>query len=209
MLVIKVKSIKNLMSPLYTTTTRAFQLIHSDIWGPAYLSSSQGYKYYLSFVDDYTRYTWLYPLTLKSEAAKSVKHFIAMVHTQFKTKVDKFQTDWGGEFRPLVDYFKDLGIHFQHPCPHIHVQNGKVERKHQHIVETGLTLLAQAHMPLKFWWEAFLTAVHLINILPSPTLQNKCPHSLLYNTYLITRILEYLVVLAFPISDHITSISCN
>lgn len=164
-----------------TTTHRAFQLIHSDIWGPAYIPSSQGYKYYLSFVDDYTRYTWLYPLTLKSETTRSVKHFIAMVKSQFKIEVEKFQSDWGGEFRPLVDYFKDLGIHFQHPCPHIHAQNGKIERKHQHIVETGLTLLAQAHMPLKFWWEAFLTAVHLINFLPSSTLYNSCPHSLLYN----------------------------
>lgn len=56
-----------------TTINRAFQLIHFDIWGPAYLPSYQGYKYYLSFVDDYTRYTWLYPVTLKSEIACSKK----------------------------------------------------------------------------------------------------------------------------------------
>ncbi|MCH87925.1 retrovirus-related Pol polyprotein from transposon TNT 1-94, partial [Trifolium medium] len=48
-------------------------------------------------------------------------------------------------------------------CPHTHHQNGSVERKHRHVVETGLTLLAQAHLPLKFWDYAFMTATYLIN----------------------------------------------
>lgn len=46
-------------------------------------------------------------------------------------------------------------------------QNAIAERKHRHIIEVGLSLLAQASMPLKFWDEAFLTVVHLINMLPS------------------------------------------
>jgi histone deacetylase 1/2 len=47
-------------------------------------------------------------------------------------------------------------------CPHAHQQNGPVEQKHRHIVEVGLTLLAHANMPLKFWDEAFITAVFLL-----------------------------------------------
>jgi histone deacetylase 1/2 len=49
----------------------------------------------------------------------------------------------------------------------VHQQNGPAERKHRHIVEVGLSLLAYASMPLKYWDEAFLTAVYLINRLPS------------------------------------------
>lgn len=86
-----------------------------------------------------------------------------MIATQFKVIVAKFQTDWGGEYRPLVSHLKQLGIHFQHPCPYIDSQNRKVERKHQYIVETGLTLVAHADLPLKFWWEAFETVVVFIN----------------------------------------------
>jgi hypothetical protein len=52
-------------------------------------------------------------------------------------------------------------------CPHAHQQNGAAERKHRHIVEVGLSLLAQAHMPLKYWDEAFLAATFLINHTPS------------------------------------------
>jgi hypothetical protein len=57
-------------------------------------------------------------------------------------------------------------------CPHTHQQNGSAERKHRHIVEIGLTLLAHAAMPLKFWDEAFTTATYLINRLPTRVIDN-------------------------------------
>lgn len=60
-------------------------------------------------------------------------------------------------------------------CPHAHQQNGSAERKHIYIVEVGLALRAGASMPLKFWDEAFLVAVHIINILPSRVINNETP----------------------------------
>lgn len=63
-----------------------------------------------------------------------------------------------------------LGVEFRYPSPHTPQQHGKVERKHQHIIEKALTLLAQAELPLKFWWEACVFAVFLINRLPTATL---------------------------------------
>jgi hypothetical protein len=68
-----------------------------------------------------------------------------------------------------------LGITHHVSCPHTHQQNGSAECKHRHIVETGLALLAHAHIPLKFWDEAFLTATYLINRLPTRVVDNKCP----------------------------------
>ncbi|KAI5406543.1 hypothetical protein KIW84_053034 [Lathyrus oleraceus] len=58
--------------------------------------------------------------------------------------------------------------------------HGRAERKHKNIIEFGLTLLAQAKMPLSYWWEAFSTAVYLINMLPSSVTQNENPYSLLF-----------------------------
>jgi histone deacetylase 1/2 len=55
-----------------------------------------------------------------------------------------------------------------------------VERKHQHVVEVGLALLADASMPLKFWDEVFLTATYLINILPSKAISFHTPTELLF-----------------------------
>ena len=44
------------------------KLIHADLWGPALMASKHGYKYYISLVNDFTRYSWIFPLTLKSKA---------------------------------------------------------------------------------------------------------------------------------------------
>lgn len=56
-----------------------------------------------------------------------------------------------------------------------------MERKHRHIVETGLTLLAQAGIPFTYWTNAFSTAVHLIDRLPTPALQHRSPFEAIYH----------------------------
>ena len=85
------------------------------------------------------------------------------------------QTDWGGEYEKLNGFFHKIGITHHVSCPRAHQQNGSAERKHRHIVEVGLALLAHASMPLKFWDEAFLTATYLINILPTKVINNETP----------------------------------
>lgn len=60
-------------------------------------------------------------------------------------------------------------------CPHTHQQNGVAEQKHRHIVKTGLTLLAQSSISVRFWDKAFLTATYLINHLPSRVIENTTP----------------------------------
>lgn len=76
-----------------------------------------------------------------------------------------------------------MGISHHISCPHAHQQNGSAERKHRHIVEIGLTILAHASMPLKFWDEAFLIAVYLINRLPSRVIDNDTPYFRLYGQH--------------------------
>jgi hypothetical protein len=62
----------------------------------------------------------------------------------------------GCEYEKLNSLFQAQGISHHVSCPHAHQQNGSTERKHRHIVEVGLALLANAHMPLKFWMKPFL-----------------------------------------------------
>jgi histone deacetylase 1/2 len=85
----------------------------------------------------------------------------------------------GGEYEKLNSFFQNIGIAHRVSCPYAHQQNGLVERKHRHIVEVGLALLANASMPLKFWDEAFLTATYLINILPSKAINFHTPTELI------------------------------
>jgi hypothetical protein len=92
------------------------------------------------------------------------------------------QSDWGGEYEKLNSFFTKVGITHLVSCPHTHQQNGAAERKHRHIVEVGLSLLAHAHMPLKFWDEAFLTATYLINRMPSKIINFDTPLERLFHT---------------------------
>lgn len=81
----------------------------------------------------------------------------------------------------LSSFLKSHGIIHRFTCPHTHHQNGSVEREHKHVVETGLTLLAQANMPLQYWDHAFLTSTFLINRMPTTVLKMKSPFFILYN----------------------------
>jgi hypothetical protein len=107
----------------------------------------------------------------------SAKYFVERL---FDRKIISMQTNWGGEYEKLNPSFTKIGISHHVSCPHAHQQNGAAERKHRHIVEVGLSLLAQAHMPLKFWDEAFLAVTFIINRTPSRVISYETPLEHLY-----------------------------
>jgi histone deacetylase 1/2 len=155
------------------------ELVHSDVWGPA-CASSDSYKYYVSFIDDYSRFVWIYLLKHKSDVEQVFYAFQDHVERLLNTKIKAVQSDWGGEYHKLSRYFQHTGISHRVSCPHTSQQNGIAERKHRHLVETGLALLAHSSLPLRFWDEAFLTACYLINRMPTPVLNKDTPiHRLL------------------------------
>jgi len=88
----------------------------------------------------------------------------------------------GGEFisKNLQSHFTKYGIHHQFSCPYTPSRNGRAERKHRHITETGLTMVFHSTVPLHFWVEAFSTAVFIINRLPTLVLNETSPFEILY-----------------------------
>jgi hypothetical protein len=74
-----------------------------------------------------------------------------------------------------------MGVSYRLSCPHTHHQMGSVKRKHHHIVETGLSLLATVNVPLTFWDSAFETTTYLINRLPSKVTRKKSHYECLFN----------------------------
>lgn len=65
---------------------------------------------------------------------------------------------------------------------HNKIQNGVSERKHKHLTEMALTLLAKSSMPLKYWDDAIRTSVYLVNCLPSHSLSLKSPFEILFHS---------------------------
>ncbi|KAE8690451.1 hypothetical protein F3Y22_tig00110895pilonHSYRG00467 [Hibiscus syriacus] len=117
--------------------TRLSYLVLSDVWGPAPFTSSDGFSYYVSFVDVSSRYTQI------------------------------LQTVGGGEYQSLKGWFQQNGVEHRISYPSNFKQNGRTKHKHRYIVEMGLAMLAQASLPLKFWSYAFVSVVYLINSVDS------------------------------------------
>lgn len=68
-------------SPSDSVLTAPLQVIHSDLWGPSPITSRNGYHYYVSFIDEYSRFTWIYLLKHKSDLYSAFKHFKAFIET--------------------------------------------------------------------------------------------------------------------------------
>lgn len=139
-----------------------------------------GHRYFLTLVDDYTRYTWTIFLKTKDQTKNSLIQFVAYIETQFKTSLKCLRSDNGSEFIALTNYLLSKGIIHQKSCIETPQQNGVVERKHQHILNVARTLLFHSSIPLNMWNFCIQHAIHLINRLPTPLLQLKSPYELLH-----------------------------
>ena len=77
----------------------SFDLIHFDIWGPNPTTTVGGSKYFVIFVDDFSRYTWIYLMHNRSELAQIYCTFAQMISTQFSKAIKIFRTDNAMEYR--------------------------------------------------------------------------------------------------------------
>ncbi len=161
---------------------KPFSLIHTDSWGPSRTKSKLGFQYFIIFVDDFSRMTWLYLMKDRSELFSIFCAFCAEIQNQFHTRINILRSDNAKEYfsNSISSYMQQQGILHQSSCPHTSQQNGVAERKIQHIVETARTLLIHMNVPKSFWGDAVLTACFLINRLPSSILAGKIPFSILF-----------------------------
>lgn len=123
------------------TSMHPFELLHMDIWGPINISSIQGHHYFLTIVDNYNRFTWLFLMKLKGETRTCITNFINYVQTQFSAKIKTIRSDNGLEFN-MLSYFATLGILHQRSCVETPQHNSVVERKHKHLLNchSGLAI---------------------------------------------------------------------
>lgn len=154
-----------------------------DVWGPSPTPSISGCKYYLLQVDDFSRFSWLYLLQRKSEVLQMFVHFKNHMKNMFSTNIKIIHTGGGGEFNYSLfkSFLAQHEIIQQVTCLHTLSQNGVAERKHRHIIETTRSLLHTTSMPQQLWGEATLTAIYLINRLPTPVLGQKSPFQKLFD----------------------------
>ena len=126
-----------------------FDLIHCDIWGPYHLNSYSGHRYFLTVLDDCTRFTWLFLLKQKSDVSHVIPKFFNFIHTQFDKKVKQFRSDNAKELA-FTEYFADKRVFHQFSCVEMPEQNSIVERKHQQLLNVARALYFQSQVPQSF-----------------------------------------------------------
>ncbi|PKU62800.1 Retrovirus-related Pol polyprotein from transposon TNT 1-94 [Dendrobium catenatum] len=159
-----------------------FDIQHTDVWGPAPTNSTTGFRYYVVFIDDYTRYTWIYFMHSKHETFSKFKLLCSFIKTQFGKVPKQLQSDSGGEYLSMafLNYLQEQGIQQRLTCPHTPEQNGVAERKHRHVLELTRTLFHSSNVPTQFWPEVVATAAYLINRLPSASMDFQSPYQRLH-----------------------------
>lgn len=137
-------------------------------------------KYFVTFLDDYSRKIFVYFIKSKNETCKVFKHFIRYVENQNDCKVKVLRSDNGRKyinqgFKSILD---EAGIKHETSVPHNPQQNRQAERINRILLEKARCMLAESKLPSKFWAEAIATAAYLSNRSPKRSLNGATPEEL-------------------------------
>ena len=150
-------------------STRRLQLVHSDVCGPMQTESIGGRKYFVTFIDDYSRCCAVYFMRNKSEVLEKFKEFEAVTTNQQSQRIGTLRSDNGSEYisKTFEEYLKEKGIHHELTVPNSPEQNGVAERMNRTLVEMARSMIAHARLSNSYWAEAIATAAYIRNRVPT------------------------------------------
>ncbi|KAD7117956.1 hypothetical protein E3N88_05224 [Mikania micrantha] len=147
--------------------TEPFDIIHTDVCDLKTIPTRGGNKYFITFIDDSTRYCYVYLLKSKDEAIDKFVLYKTEVENQLNKKIKVLRSDRGGEY---VSSFADIcaqnGIIHECTAPYSPQQNGIAERKNRTLKEMMNAMLISSGMSQDMWGEAILSATYLLNKIP-------------------------------------------
>ncbi|CAJ2667520.1 unnamed protein product [Trifolium pratense] len=136
-------------------------------------ASLGGSKYFITFVDEYSRMIWLYTLKLKSEALEVFKKFKVLIEKESEKSIKILRTDGGGEYtsREFENFCTNQGITHEVTAPYTPQHNGLAERRNRTLLDMARSMIKQKNLPHMFWGEAVLTAAYILNKCPTKKLK--------------------------------------
>lgn len=159
-------------------------IVYSDVCGPLQIKSKGGARYFVTFIDDYSRWTIAFTIRAKSEVFSKFKEYLAAAERITGNKVRALHTDNGGEYTSgeFVQFMKSRGIASRRTCANTPQQNGIAERLNRTLLNMCRAMLEEKRVPKEFWADAITTAVYLQNRITSSSLPiNKTPYELWHN----------------------------
>ena len=162
----------------------SFDLIHSNVWGPSSISTLGGSRYFVIFVDDFSRYTWIYLFKNRSELYQIYRDFTKMIETRFSKLIKVFRSDNAPEYKAheFTCILHQFGTVSHSSCARTSQQNGRADPKLGHILDVVRATTIATSNPSQFWGGAALTIIYTINRCPFPIVQNQTPYNLLFGS---------------------------
>ena len=154
---------------------RPLEKIHTDLVGPITPLSLGGNKYVLTFTDDYSRFSWVFPCSEKSQCFDIFKVFKKGVENELNQKIAFLHCDNGGEYtsNEWKRFVQDEGIQMIYTVPHTPEQNGVAERLNRTLFNmTRCFLHDSPNLVKSLWAELIRTACYIKNRIPSSTNEN-------------------------------------
>ena len=167
-----------------TRSSQPLQLVHTDLCGP-FPSSLCNKKYFITFVDDFTRFTTVYFLESKHQAFKAFQNYHAAVTNLHCLSIKALQSDNGGEFvnERFNKFCSSLGIERRLATPYSPQSNGIAERMNRTLLELTRSFLLASPHPETFWAEAVAAACHVRNsVFTNTSTGSLQPFTLWYGT---------------------------
>ncbi|TYK16350.1 gag/pol protein [Cucumis melo var. makuwa] len=145
------------------------ELVHSDLCRPMNAKARGGYEYFISFIDDYSRYGHVYLIQNKSDSFEKFKEYKAEVENESGKTIKTLRSDRGGEYMDLrfQDYLIDHGIPSQLSASSTPQQNGVSERRNRTFLDMVRSMMSFAQLPYSFWGCALEIAIYILNNVPS------------------------------------------
>jgi hypothetical protein len=145
--------------------TKPLVNVSVDLWGPARTMSREGYSYFLTCYDDYSKYVHVAPLKSKSNAAEALRAYAKLAENQLDMTIKTIRSDKGGEFtsKDLASWAQDQGIEFAFTPTAAHNQNGRVERMHLTLMNDVRTKLVESRLGSEYWVDALRHSVYTRN----------------------------------------------
>lgn len=159
------------------------EIVHTDVNGPHNTTGLNGEKYFLTFIDDFSKVAQVYVIKSKNEVYDCFVKYVNLIENKTGKRIKKLRCDNGTEYlnNNIQKFANEKGIYIENCPPYVHELNGTAEKYNRDIMDMARCLLDEAKVHNRFWPEVIKTAAYLKNrILANTVVKDKTPYEIMF-----------------------------
>jgi hypothetical protein len=158
------------------------EIVHSDVNGPHRTTGNNGEKYFVSFIDDYSKLAKVYCIQTKDQVKDCFETYVNEVQNLTGKTVKTLRCDNGTEYlnNGMYNFARKKGIIIKTCPPYVHELNGTAERFNRSIMDMSRCLMAEAKVDRRYWPEVVKAAAYIKNRTLTNTIEKKTPYEIFF-----------------------------